>query len=146
MGRDPTDGPYQSRRETSGVRHALKKGSKRLIKWFLLILGRIVRAIFLTHLLLSIGAHTALAAEPPTATPQGENILDRRLIDQLRLFKKEIARSQYTEFCATVTMPPPGVIEQVEDASRAGDEHAQVLFMLMLRLIERYKENGCGDE
>jgi hypothetical protein len=32
----------------------------------------------------------------------------------------------------------------VEEASRAGDEHAQVLFMWMLRLIERYKENGCG--
>jgi hypothetical protein len=116
-----------------------------LIKWFLLIAGRIVRAIFLTQLIVFMGAHTALGAEPPKAKPQGEIKLDRPLIDQLRLFKKEIARSQYTEFCATVTLPPPGVIEQVEEASRAGDEHAQVLFMWMLRLIERYKENGCGD-
>jgi hypothetical protein len=116
-----------------------------LIEWFLLIAGRIVRAFLLTQLLLAIGAHTTLGAEPPKAKPQGDVVLDRRLIDQLRLFKKEIARSQYTEFCATVTMPPPGIVEQVEEASRAGDEHAQVLFMWMLRLIERYKENGCGD-
>jgi hypothetical protein len=111
-----------------------------LTKWFLLIAGGIIRAIFLMQLLLSIGAHTALGAEPTKAKPQGEIVLD-----QLRLFKKEIARSQYTEFCATVTMPPPGVIEQVEEASRAGDEHAQALFMWVFRLIERYKENGCGD-
>src|SRR5258708_28649674 len=117
----------------------------RLIKWFLFIAGGIVRAIFLMQLLLSIGAHTALGAEPPQAKPRGEIVLDQQLIYQLRLFKKEIARSQYTEFCATVTMPPPGVIEQVEEASRAGDEHAQVLFMWGFRLIERYKENGCGD-
>jgi hypothetical protein len=115
-----------------------------LIKWPLLTAGRIVRTIFLTQLLLAIGAHIALGAEPPKAKPQDEIVLDRRLTDQLRLFKKEIARSQYTEFCATVTMPPPAVVEQVEEASRAGDEHAQVLFMWMLRLIERYKENGCG--
>jgi hypothetical protein len=117
----------------------------RLIKWFLLIAGGIVRAIFLMQLLLSIGAHTALGAEPPKAKPRGETVLDQELIYQLHLFKKEIARSQYTEFCATVTMPPPGVIEQVEEASRAGDAHAQALYMWVFRLMERYKENGCGD-
>jgi hypothetical protein len=115
------------------------------IKWFLRIAGRIVCAIFLTQPLLSIGAYTALAAEPPGAMPKGEVVLGQQLIYQLRLFKKEIARSQYSEFCATVTMPPPGVIEQVEEASRAGDEHEQVLFMWVFRLIERYRENGCGD-
>ena len=98
----------------------------------------------MAQLLVSIGAHTALGAEPPGA-PKGEIVLDQQLISQLRLFEKEIARSQYTEFCATVTMPPPGVIEQVEAASRAGDAHAQVLFMWLFRLIERCKENGCGD-
>ena len=97
------------------------------------------------QLLLSIGAHAALGAEPPKAKPQDEIVLDQQLIYQLRLFKKQIARSQYIEFCATVTMLPPGVIEQVEEASRAGDEHAQVLFMRVFQLIERYKENGCGD-
>jgi hypothetical protein len=116
----------------------------RLIKWFLLIAGGIVRAIFLMQLLLSIGAHTALGAEPPSA-PRGEIVLDQQLINQLRLFEKEIARSQYTEFCATVRMPPAGVIEHLEEASRAGDAHAQVLFMWVFRLIERYKEDGCGD-
>jgi hypothetical protein len=110
----------------------------RLIKWFLLIAGGIV-----TQLPVSIGAHTALA-EPPS-TPRGEIVLDQQLIHQLRLFEKEIARSQYTEFCATVRMPPPGVIEHLEEASRAGDAHAQVLYMWVFRLIERYKEDGCGD-
>jgi hypothetical protein len=81
----------------------------RLMKWFLLIAGRIGLAIFLMQLLLSIGAHTALGAEPPSA-PRGEIVLDQQLIYQLRLFEKEIARSQYSEFCATVRMPPPGVI------------------------------------
>ena len=42
-------------------------------------------------------------------------------------------------------MPPRGVLEKVEEASRAGDENAQVLFMWVFRLMERYKENGCGD-
>src|SRR3981081_3123142 len=109
----------------------------RLIKWFLFIAGGIVRAIFLMQLLLSIAA--------PTAQPLGELYLDQQRIYQLRLFKKEISRSQYTEFCATVTMPPPGVIEHVEEASRAGDASAQALYMWVFRLIERYKENGCGD-
>ena len=104
-----------------------------------------MRAIFLMQLLLAIGAHTALGAEPPKEKPRGEIVLDQQLIYQLRLFKKEIARSQYTEFCATVTMPPPDVIEQVEEASRAGDARAQALYMWVFRLIERYKENGCGD-
>ena len=97
-----------------------------LTRWFLVIAGGIV-----TPLLVAIGALTALGAE--------------QLIHQLRLFEKEIARSQYTEFCATVTMPPRGVLEKVEEASRAGDENAQVLFMWVFRLMERYKENGCGD-
>ena len=111
----------------------------RLGKWFLLIAGGIV-----TLLLVSSGARTALGAEPPGAA-RGEITLDQQLIHQLHLFEKEIARSQYTEFCATVTMPPPGVIEQLEAASRAGDAHAQVLYMWVFRLIERYKEDGCGD-
>jgi hypothetical protein len=111
----------------------------RLIRWFLLIAGGIV-----TPLLLSSGAPTALGAEPPSAA-RGEIVLDQQLIHQLRLFEKEIARSQYTEFCATVTMPPRGVLEKVEEASRAGDENAQVLFMWVFRLMERYKKNGCGD-
>jgi hypothetical protein len=111
----------------------------RLVKWLLLIAGGSV-----TQLLVSIGAHTALGAEPPNA-PRGEIVLDQQLINQLRLFEKEIARSQYTEFCATVRMPPAGVIEHLEEASRAGDAHAQVLFMWVFRLIERYKEDGCGD-
>src|SRR5260370_35933652 len=100
-----------------------------LTKWFLLIAGGIMRAIFLTQRLLSIGAHTPLGAEPTNAKPQGEIGLDQQLIDQLRLFKKEIARSQYTEFCATVTQPPPGVIGQVEEESRARADPAQMLFM-----------------
>ena len=108
----------------------------RLVSWFA---GGVV-----TPLLLSLGAHAALGAEPP-GTPRGEIVLDQQLIHQLRLFEKEIARSQYTEFCATVTMPPRGVLEKVEEASRAGDENAQVLFMWVFRLMERYKENGCGD-
>ena len=98
----------------------------------------------MTQLPVSIGAHTALGAEPPSI-PRGELVLDQQLIHQLRLLEKEIARSQYTEFCATVTMPPPGVLEKVEEASRAGDENAQVLFMWVFRLMERYKKNGCGD-
>ena len=98
----------------------------------------------MTPLLVCLGAHTALGAEPPSTT-RGEIVLDQQLISQLRLFEKEIARSQYTEFCATVTMPPPGVIEKVEEASRAGDANAHVLFMWVFRLMERYKQNGCGD-
>ena len=42
-------------------------------------------------------------------------------------------------------MPPPGVIEKVEEASRAGDANAHVLFMWVFQLMERYKQNGCGD-
>jgi hypothetical protein len=109
------------------------------IRWFLLVAGGIV-----APLLVCLGAHTALGAEPPSST-RGEIVLDQQLISQLRLFEKEIARSQYTEFCATVTMPPPGVIEKVEEASRAGDANAHVLFMWVFRLMERYKQNGCGD-
>jgi hypothetical protein len=88
--------------------------------------------------------YSALGAEPP-GTPRGEIVLDQQLIHQLRLFEKEIARSQYSEFCATVRMPPAAVIEHLEEASRAGDAHAQVLYMWVFRLIERYKEDGCGD-
>ena len=113
-------------------------GFTRLMKWFLLSAGGIV-----TQLLVANGAHTALGAEPPGA-PRGET-LDQQLIPQLRLFEKEIARSQYSEFCATVRMPPAAVIEHLEAASRAGDAQAQVLFMWVFRLIERYKEDGCGD-
>jgi hypothetical protein len=72
-------------------------------------------------------------------------VLDQQLIHQLRLFEKEIARFQYTEFCATVRMPPAAVIEHLQEASRAGDANEQVLYMWVFRLIERYKENGCGD-
>jgi hypothetical protein len=111
----------------------------RLVKWLLLIAGGIA-----TQLLVSTGAHTALGAEPP-GTPRGEIVFDEQLVDQLHLFEKEIARSQYTEFCATVRMPPASVIEHLEAASRAGDAHAQVLFMWVFRIIERYKEDGCGD-
>jgi hypothetical protein len=111
----------------------------RLIKGFLLVAGGMV-----TQVLIASGAHTALGAEPPSA-PRGEIVLDQQLIHQLRLFEKEIARSQYTEFCATVRMPPAGVIEHLEQASRTGDANAQVLYMWVFRLIERYKEDGCGD-
>jgi hypothetical protein len=111
----------------------------RLSGWFLLIAGGIV-----TQLPVSIGARTALGAEPPGA-PRGEIVLDQQTIHQLRLFEKEIARSQYTEFCNTVRMPPPGVIEHLEEVSRGGDARTQVLYMWVFRLIERYKEDGCGD-
>ena len=78
-----------------------------------------------------------------SAAPRGG--IDQQLVEQLRLFEKEIARSQYSEFCATVRMPPAAVIEHLEEESRAGDAQAQVLFMWVFRLIERYKEDGCGD-
>ena len=111
----------------------------RLIKWLLLFAGGMA-----TQLAVALGAPAALGAEPPGA-PRGEIVLDQQLIHQLHLFEKEIARSQYTEFCATVTMPPAGVIERVEAAARAGDAYASVLYMWVFRLMERYKQNGCGD-
>ncbi len=136
--------PLSHAAEVRGGRAAHRRAFRmsafsRLITWFPLIAGGVV-----TQLLVSIGAHTALGAEPPSA-PQGEIVLDQQLIHQLRLFKKEIARSQYTEFCATVRMPPAAIIENLEEQSRAGDAHAEVLYMWVFRLIERYKENGCGD-
>ena len=109
----------------------------RLMKWLLPIAAGMAAPVLIT-----IGAHTALGAEPPAA-PRGE--IDPQLVQQLRLFEKEIARSQYSEFCATVRMPPAAVIEHLEEESRAGDAQAQVLFMWVFRLIERYKEDGCGD-
>ncbi|HEY4891847.1 MAG TPA: hypothetical protein VII10_09080 [Reyranella sp.] len=103
----------------------------------------------MAQLVISVGAHTALGAEPPGApppgAPRGEIVLDEQLIQQLRLFEKEIARSRYSEFCATVRMPPAAVIEHLEERSHAGDAQAQVLYMWVFRLIERYKEDGCGD-
>ena len=107
----------------------------RLMKWFLPVAGGMA-----APLLIAIGAH---GAEPPT--PRGEIVLDQQLVKQLRLFEKEIARSRYSEFCATVRMPPAAVIEHLEETSRAGDAKAQMLFMWVFRLIERYKEDGCGD-
>jgi hypothetical protein len=111
----------------------------RPLKWFLLVAGGMM-----AQLVVSVGAHTALGAEPPGA-PRGEIVLDEQLIQQLRLFEKEIARSRYSEFCATVRMPPAAVIEHLEERSHAGDAQAQVLYMWVFRLIERYKEDGCGD-
>jgi hypothetical protein len=108
----------------------------RLMKWLLPVAGGMA-----APLLVAIGTHAALGAEPPA--PRGE--FDQQLVEQLRLFEKEIARSQYSEFCATVRMPPAAVIEHLEEQSRAGDAQAQVLFMWVFRLIERYKEDGCGD-
>jgi 4-amino-4-deoxy-L-arabinose transferase-like glycosyltransferase len=58
---------------------------------------------------------------------------------------KEILRLQYTEFCATVKMPPQGLITGVQAAAQAGNEDAQIAFMWLIRIIERYKQNGCGD-
>jgi hypothetical protein len=97
-----------------------------------------------TPLHVAIGAPTAPGAESPQAS-RPEIVLDQPLINQLQLFEKEIARSRYTEFCATVTMPPAAVIDHLEAASQAGNAEAQVLFMWVFRLMERYKENGCGD-
>ena len=96
-----------------------------------------------TPLHVAIGAPTALDEPPKASRP--EIVLDQPLINQLQLFEKEIARSRYTEFCATVTMPPAAVIDHLERESQAGDIQAQVLFMWVFRLIERYKQNGCGD-
>jgi hypothetical protein len=87
------------------------RACSRAIKWFLLLAGGIVMP-----LLVSGGARTALGAEPPRVV-QGEIVVDQQLINQLRLFEKEIARSRYSGFCATVTMPPAAVIDHLEQES-----------------------------
>lgn len=58
---------------------------------------------------------------------------------------KEILRLQYTEFCATVRPPPAALMTAVQEGAKAGNTDAQIAFMWLLRIQERYKENGCGD-
>lgn len=58
---------------------------------------------------------------------------------------KEIMRLQYTEFCATVKLPPQSLVTVVQQAAQAGNEEAAIAFMWLVRIIERYKQNGCGD-
>lgn len=58
---------------------------------------------------------------------------------------KEILRLQYTEFCATVKMPPQGLIVSVQAAAQAGNEEAAVTLAWLGRIVERYRKNGCGD-
>lgn len=58
---------------------------------------------------------------------------------------KEILRLQYTEFCATVKPPPKSLIEAVQTAAQAGNTDAQIAFMWLTRIMERYEKNRRGD-
>lgn len=58
---------------------------------------------------------------------------------------KEILRLQYTEFCATVKPPPAALMTAVQEGAKAGNTDAQIAFMWLLRIQERYEQNRCGD-
>ena len=58
---------------------------------------------------------------------------------------KEILRLQYTQFCADVKPPPKSLVEAVQTAAQAGNTDAQIAFMWLARILERYEKNGCGN-
>lgn len=74
-----------------------------------------------------------------------ELVLNQEEIDQLRMFKKDIAKLQYSEFCATVKLPPKAYVEAVMTAAQAGNTDAQSIANWMGPILDRYSKNGCGD-
>jgi hypothetical protein len=61
------------------------------------------------------------------------------------LYMKQILRLQASEFCATVKPPPAALMTAVQEGAKAGNTDAQIAFMWLLRIQERYQKNGCGD-
>lgn len=58
---------------------------------------------------------------------------------------KQVLRLQVSEFCATVKPPPKALVEGVQAAAQAGNTDAQIAFMWLVRIMERYEKNRCGD-
>lgn len=97
------------------------------------------------NLLLGFCANTVWSKEieqPKSIT------LDEEGIAQLRMFKKEIARLQYSEFCATVKAIPDVVMnigKGAEKAAEAGDTNAKALLEWLGPIVQKYEKAGCHD-
>ena len=97
---------------------------------------------------ISACSNTAWSKEPPKIVEPKTIFLDEEGIAQLRMFKKEIARLQYTEICATVTKPPEELMtfgKNLEEAAKAGDPGAKRLLEWLTPIVEKYQKAGCGD-
>jgi hypothetical protein len=97
---------------------------------------------------ISACSSTAWSKEPPKIVEPKQIILDEEGIAQLRMFKKEIARLQYTEICATVQKIPDVVMkigQGAEEAAKQGDPNAKALLEWLGPIVEKYQKAGCGD-
>jgi hypothetical protein len=112
-----------------------------ILRAFCLVLA----LLFICNFLLGWCSHTAFSKDieqPKTIT------LDEQGIAQLRLFKKQIAQLQYSEFCATVHKPPDELMalgKSLEEAAKAGDVGAAHVLNWLGPIVEKYQKVGCGD-
>lgn len=117
----------------------------RLLKPLLMVAALFVIANFM----LGFCAHTAWSKDLPKIVEPKTMTLDEEGIAQLRLFKKEIARLQYTEFCATVKIDV--LLGIGNDLQGAMQEHKELEAILgpkleaIAEIVNRYRKNGCGD-
>ena len=95
----------------------------RLMKWFLLIAGRIGLAIFLMQLLLSIGAHTALGAEPPGGA-------------------RHLVADNNPQYIPRF-IPPLAVASACCPIPWAADAYASATIPVAEALMSRYRESGA---
>lgn len=85
-------------------------------------------------------AHTAWSAEPQKL------VINQEEIDQLRMFKKEIAKLQYSELCATMVRPPAHLIKQLDAVAAANPENKEVLeAQAWLHIADQIIHGRCGD-
>lgn len=116
-----------------------------IVKPLLLLAALFVVANFM----LALCAHTAWSKDLPKIVEPKTMTLDEEGIAQLRLFKKEIARLQYTEFCATVKIEQfMQMGKMMNDTIVANPELAPVIgpqLEAVSEIVNRYRKNGCGD-
>lgn len=134
---------------------------KATLRAILYTVAAMVLVFFLANVMLSCCSHTAWSKDyPPEHPPEFPSdavhdivepktiTLDENGIAQLRMFKKEIARLQYTEFCATVKELPAAIRDQMagmSEAAQKGDKQAQAILMWLVPIIEKYEKAGCRD-
>jgi hypothetical protein len=85
-------------------------------------------------------------AKEQNAKKSPELVLNQEEIDQLRMFKKEIAKLQYSELCATMVRPPAHLIKQLDAVATANPENKEVLeAQAWLHIADQIIHGRCGD-
>jgi hypothetical protein len=81
-----------------------------------------------------------------SARAQTEKQIEYGMLNEWR---KEIVRLQYTDFCASVKLPSPQMMQILQSVIAQGKEAkhpvADEMEAFFGRIAEQYKTKGCGD-